>query len=156
MSEHDSEAFLMSVSTGMEADMIESLLKANEIPVLRKYREAGGYLMVIMGDTVYGVDLYVPEDLLCKARELVENCREPSEDKDFPDNVKSEEEIAPGGQEKKEEETVSAEQDLFADEQRIDRRRRRISWLILLLFVPGFIWLVVAVIRYLFDLFAGK
>ena len=171
MSKHDPEAFLMSVGTSMEADMIESLLKVNEIPVLRKYREAGGYLMVMMGGTVYGVDIYVPEDLLDKAREVVENSREASEDKSFPDNVKSEETAGEGPADKSHaeaavqiaqelnaagDENVSAGQDLFTEKQRIDRRRRLISWLILLFFVPGFIWLLVALIRYLFDLFAGK
>ncbi len=90
MSENDVEAFLLSVNSSMEADMIESLLKANDIPVLRKYRESGGYMMIMMGGTIYGVDLFVPGDMLDKAREIVENSREASKDAAFPDNVKPE------------------------------------------------------------------
>lgn len=98
MSENNAEAFLLSVSSSMEADMIESLLKADDIPVLRKYRESGGYMMIMMGSTIYGVDLYVPCDMLDKAREIVANSREASKDADFPDNVEPEGTIgeAPG------------------------------------------------------------
>ncbi len=90
MPENDVEAFLLSVSSSMEADMIESLLKANDIPVLKKYRESGGYMMIMMGSTIYGVDLYVPSDMLDKAREIVDGSREASQDAAFPDNVKPE------------------------------------------------------------------
>ncbi len=181
MSENDTGAFLLSVSSSMEADMIESLLKANDIPVLRKYREAGGYMMIMMGGTVYGVDLYVPGDMLDKAREIVDNSRKASEDAAFPDNIKPEEmtgedpisdshagdidgstaeepDIAGAGTASdrlNNEEAVSAERDMSAEEQKINRRRRSISWLILFFFVPGLI-LLVGLIKYLFDLFAGK
>jgi hypothetical protein len=93
MPENDVEAFLLSVTSSMEADMIESLLRANDIPVLRKYRESGGYMMIMMGSTIYGVDLYVPGDMLDKAREIIDSSREASKDAAFPDNVKPEETI---------------------------------------------------------------
>ncbi|HEX2944996.1 MAG TPA: DUF2007 domain-containing protein [Clostridia bacterium] len=97
MSENSPEAYLLSVGSSMEADMIESLLKANEIPVLRKYRETGGYLMIMMGGTIYGVDLYVPEDLLEKAREIVDASRAASLDEAFPDNIEPDSEMAEAG-----------------------------------------------------------
>lgn len=205
MSEHVMEAFLLSVGTNIEADMIESLLRANDIPVLRKYREAGGYLMVMMGGTVYGVDIYVPEDLLDKAREAVENSREASEDASFPDNVKPaettedgaadegvtdegaagegaagegaagegvtdescagaagqiEEEPASkveetGSDSKAQEEAIPYEREMSAEEQKIGTRRRKISRL-MLFFASGLILLLIALIKYLFDLFSGK
>lgn len=195
MSEHVPEAFLLSVGTNIEADMIESLLRANDIPVLRKYREAGGYLMVMMGGTVYGVDIYVPEDLLDKAREAVENSREASEDASFPDNVKPaettedgaadegatgegaagegvtdescagaagqiEEEPASkveetGSDSKAQEEAIPYEREMSAEEQKIGTRRRKISRL-MLFFASGLILLLIALIKYLFDLFSGK
>ncbi len=84
---HSHEAFLMTVVNNIEADLIEAILKNDDIPVLRKYREAGGYLTVFMGDTIYGIDLYVPDKLLDKANELIETSRSASSDEQFPDNV---------------------------------------------------------------------
>jgi hypothetical protein len=57
------------------------------IPVLRKYREAGGYLTVLMGGTIYGIDLYVPENLLGKAADILDTSRSASDDALFPDNA---------------------------------------------------------------------
>lgn len=71
-SQYDREAFLASVGSQIEADMLEALLKANEIPVLMKYREAGDYLKIYMGGTNFGVDLYVPSHLLSNAQSIIE------------------------------------------------------------------------------------
>ncbi len=87
------EAFLLTAADIMEANMIEALLKVNDIPVLKKYRGSGAYLKIIMGGTVYGVDLYVPKQLLGKASRVVEESREASLDDDFPYNVMTEEAI---------------------------------------------------------------
>ncbi len=59
--------FLVSAAAG-EADVIASLLQSMGIPVLRRSREAGDYLNVYMGYSVYGVDLYVPRSALQDAR----------------------------------------------------------------------------------------
>jgi len=85
------EAFLLTASDIMEANIIEALLKANDIPVLKKYRGNGAYLKIIMGGTVFGVDLYVPKALLDKAARVVEDSREASLDDAFPYNIIEEE-----------------------------------------------------------------
>jgi|LSQX01.3.fsa_nt_gb hypothetical protein len=86
------EAFLITADNSINADIIEAILKDNNIPVLRKYREAGGYMMVFMGGTIYGVDLYVPQQLLDKAKEVIDTSRNASKDEQFPDNIEPEDE----------------------------------------------------------------
>lgn len=68
----DSEEYLMTVDNDIQANIIEGLLNSNNIPVLKKYREAGDYLKVVMGSTNYGVDLFVPSSLLGMARRIVD------------------------------------------------------------------------------------
>lgn len=69
---YDREAFLMKAGNSIEADMLEGLLNASDIPVLKKYGEAGDYLLIYMGGVKSGVDLYVPSHLLDKAKEIIE------------------------------------------------------------------------------------
>jgi hypothetical protein len=68
----DQEAFLISTENSIEAEMIEGLLNADEIPVLKKYDDGGDYLKIYMGGVTSGVDLYVPSHLLDKAKEILE------------------------------------------------------------------------------------
>lgn len=70
---YDKEALLITVNTGTEADLIESILNANNIPVLKKFKEAGAYLNLYMGMTSFGVDIYVPSKLFDEAKELIES-----------------------------------------------------------------------------------
>jgi hypothetical protein len=65
--DYDSEAFLVSVSDKMEANIIESLLRESHIPVLKKYKESGAYLNIYMGASPFGIDLYVPSKKLAEA-----------------------------------------------------------------------------------------
>jgi hypothetical protein len=44
----------------IEADIITAKLTAAGIPVLPRYRESGDFLKVFMGNSCFGVDLYVP------------------------------------------------------------------------------------------------
>lgn len=68
----DKEAFLTSTGSSIEADMLEGLLNAEEIPVLKKYGDGGDYLKIYMGGVTSGVDLYVPLHLLDKAKGILE------------------------------------------------------------------------------------
>lgn len=136
---HHEEGFLLSAASSIEADMIEAILKSNDIPVLKKYKESGGYLKIYMGDTIYGVDLYVPQPLLDKAREIIEFSREAPMDETFPDNIVAE--------------TEQDNADLSAQADKFNHKRRLSSWLILLLFIPGIIWVIITLIRYLFEQF---
>lgn len=92
-SPQNKEAFLLSAADSIEAGMIEALLNVNDIPVLKKYNGSGDYLKILMGNSIYGVDLFVPAGLLDKAAEIIENSREASRDDAFPYNVIPEESI---------------------------------------------------------------
>lgn len=66
-------AFLATIEDDREIDIIESLLRSYGIPILRKYRWAGGFLKVVMGVSTYGVDIYVPASRLELGRALLES-----------------------------------------------------------------------------------
>ena len=182
---YDKEAFLVSVANSIEADMLEALLKDNSIPVLKKYREAGDILQIYMGGTSFGVDLYVPGQLLEKAREILENTQTPVEDRKISDDADEltenglskgapvEEELSDGvGAEELPVEGPSIKESLEAAlpgektaegkpeedgvEQHFSRKRRIYTWIILLLFVPGIIWIIVALIYNLYQWLTSK
>lgn len=74
-------AFLISVRDDIEATIIEQKLKTYQIPVIRKYQESGGYMKIIMGVTMLGIDLYVPEELLETAQNILKEENEPQTEK---------------------------------------------------------------------------
>ncbi len=65
------EVLLVTVSDEYEADLIQALLESHDILTLRKYRESGQYLKVYMGVTRLGIDIYVLENQLQEAMELI-------------------------------------------------------------------------------------
>ena len=130
--DYDHEIYLITVSGEMEASIVETLLTSNNIPVLRKYREAGAYLKIYMGNSTAGIDLYVPSELYNIAKELIEKENEADLSED---NIQSEEE----------------KELLFIEEKKILRRRSIRAWIILLFFVSG---IAVALIYYLIMLLA--
>jgi hypothetical protein len=69
----DQEAFLISVPDDNQAILVESLLKAYQIPVLKRFTGLGHYFQLYWGFTVFGVDLYVPSQFLIAAKEILEN-----------------------------------------------------------------------------------
>ncbi|HYE80548.1 MAG TPA: DUF2007 domain-containing protein [Clostridia bacterium] len=79
-------AFVSNVADEQEADMVESVLGAEGIPVQRKHKEAGGYLEVYMGMSRYGIDLFVPEEALELAKGILN-----AEAIDMPEEIGSEE-----------------------------------------------------------------
>jgi len=93
MNQQCNEVFLLTAANSIEADMIGQLLKANGIPVLKKYKGMGGFLKIYMGDSIYGVDLFVPAELLDKARDIIENIRDAVQDDEFPCDGITEEKI---------------------------------------------------------------
>lgn len=62
---------LRSVSDAVEAEMLMELLRGQGVSCLRKYRGAGGILVIGMGSSVFGTDLYVDEADLPAARALL-------------------------------------------------------------------------------------
>lgn len=69
--EPEPEVYLISVANQNEANIIRKLLEANNILTLQKHRESGGYLEVYMGISSFGIDVFVPESQLEKAKELL-------------------------------------------------------------------------------------
>ena len=67
----EKEVFLLSVGDVNEATLIQSLLESNGIHSVRRYRESGGYMKVYMETTVFGIDMYVSENNVETAREIL-------------------------------------------------------------------------------------
>ena len=68
--ENYTEAFLISVNQDFDARLIESKLTAFDIPSLRKTMGLDG----IYGfPGIAGIDIYVPSDLLDKAKGIIDN-----------------------------------------------------------------------------------
>ncbi len=63
--------YLRGVPQDPEADIIIGFLESQGIPVIKHYPEAGQFLKTAYGLTS-GVDLYVPEEHLADAKQLLE------------------------------------------------------------------------------------
>jgi len=68
------EAYLTTARNEAEADMLRAKLEAESIPVLLKFRENGDFLHLYTGLSRFGVDIYVPEPALKKARIIAGLC----------------------------------------------------------------------------------
>ena len=68
---NDSNYVLLGNFASLEAEVIESLLRQMDIPVLRQYPDGGGYMKIYTGMSMTGVSLYVPEPDLARARQAV-------------------------------------------------------------------------------------
>jgi len=78
------------ITTGVrEAEMIEALLKDNNIEVIVRHDEFGGYSMIYMGYSAYNIELYVAEKDYEQARKLLNDLNLEINTKE---NEKSEEE----------------------------------------------------------------
>mgnify|MGYP000740100130 CR=1 FL=1 len=124
--EVDNSVFLTNVADEFEAGIIESKLKEAKIPVLRKYKESGSYINIYMGNTVYGIDLYVPSQLFVEAKEIIQT-----------DNIELGEK--------------DVENDEF--ELKIQRKRRFRAWFILIILIPGLLWLLMLIVLSVLDFF---
>lgn len=65
------EAFLTSVGSLMEAEILMGLLQSEGIPVRKKHNFSGDYLEVFSNFTPFGVDLFVPPSEWERAMELI-------------------------------------------------------------------------------------
>ncbi len=64
--------WLTTVSSSFEADLLESKLKAWDIPVVKRYEGASNYLEIALGyNGVYPIELYVPAAALKQAKEII-------------------------------------------------------------------------------------
>jgi pyrophosphatase PpaX len=127
------EALLMTAKDELQANIIESLLKVYGIPVRRAYKGNDAFGKIVMGLTVNGIDLFVPNSVLLEARGLIEN-------------------TAPEGEEQ---ELVEADEikEIERMKERYDSKRTSRAWISLLLFVPGIIILAGAAVYWFVNLF---
>jgi len=80
----DPWVYLGGVSNDIEAKIILSILKNDGIPVIKKYREAGGFLQIYMGMTSFGIDLHVPAGSLQRAKTLLKEAESEDEQPEMP------------------------------------------------------------------------
>ncbi len=65
-------SYLTTAESSIEADILESKLNSEGIPVLRKYSGAGNAMEIIMGtNNTNPIDIYVPEKTLEDARNII-------------------------------------------------------------------------------------
>ena len=77
-------AFLTLVmDTNAEADMLCSMLRAYDIPVLRRYEGEGAFGKVVLGTPGHGTELYVPASMLEDAKALIRPIDEIPEQEDM-------------------------------------------------------------------------
>lgn len=127
LQEMDEIVYLGTFSDGVEINIVESLLKAHGIPVLKKYKGIGGYLKIIMEITRFGVAFYVPSKALDEAKELL---------RDFCGRRSSGEEFE------------ALEHSIYIN----PWKRRVIGVIILTLLTSGIGWTLYHVIRALFQI----
>jgi len=64
--------FLCSTKNSFEADILESKLRGEGIPCVKKYRGASNFLEITMGfNSMFPIDIYVPEETLQDARNII-------------------------------------------------------------------------------------
>lgn len=64
--------YLATAENSLEADILESKLRSEGIPVIKKYKGAGNAMEIIMGSNYTSpIDLYVPEDTLEDAKNII-------------------------------------------------------------------------------------
>lgn len=94
--QYDKQVLLTTVDNSIQADLIESLLKAYNIPVYKRYKESGAFMEVYMGMSRSGVDIFVPSKLKQKALEIIssqsENLTEDTYIQEDEDNMEQLEE----------------------------------------------------------------
>lgn len=64
--------YLTTVKKSFDADLLESKLKSEGIPCLKKYVGASNAMEIIMGTNIgFSIDLYVPEEALEDAKNII-------------------------------------------------------------------------------------
>lgn len=72
----------VAMDTNAEADMLCSMLRAYDIPVLRRYEGDGAFGKVLLGTPSSGTALYVPSSMLEDAKNLIRPIDEIPEQED--------------------------------------------------------------------------
>lgn len=67
-----SGVYLCTAKDSFEADLLESKLRSENIPCEKRYQGASNFLEIAMGATsAFTIDLYVPEDTIEDARNVI-------------------------------------------------------------------------------------
>lgn len=69
-------ALLLTATDNMEAEIIQSKLSAYDIPVYKSYPEAGGYFTIVLGKTLMGIHIFVPEEKINEANEILNSAKD--------------------------------------------------------------------------------
>lgn len=69
----DAWAFLVNMEDRMRADIFQSILQSENIPVIRQYPGWGRLHNVILGHAPGGVEFYVPKETMEDARLLLQD-----------------------------------------------------------------------------------
>ncbi len=72
----EGQTLLLTASDDVEANIIESILKANEVPITKVYRDNGGFFTIVLGKSVLGIDVFVPMEMLEKAKEILDSAQD--------------------------------------------------------------------------------
>lgn len=64
-------AIVKTATSNYEFAAIQGLLEDSDIPFMVQHREAGSYMKVYMGVTIYGTDIIVSKDNLERAKEVL-------------------------------------------------------------------------------------
>jgi len=64
--------YLCTAATSFEADLLESKLRSEGIPCVKRYKGASNFLEIAMGaNLAHPIDLYVPEETLEDAKNVI-------------------------------------------------------------------------------------
>ena len=84
--------YLTTVESSLEADILESKLRGEGIPCIKRYKGAANAVEIIMGsNSAYPIDLYVPEEALEDAKNIIVAVPILSEEFDEEDALSDEE-----------------------------------------------------------------
>ena len=64
--------YLCTTKSSFEADILESKLRSENIPCIKKYKGASNFLEIAMGsNSAFPIELYVPEHTLEDAKNVI-------------------------------------------------------------------------------------
>jgi len=64
--------YLCTTKDSFEADILESKLRSEGIPSVKKFKGASNFLEIFMGsNTAFPIDIYVPEEALQDAKNII-------------------------------------------------------------------------------------
>lgn len=64
--------YLCTAKDSFEADILESKLRSEGIPSIKKFKGAGNFLEIFMGsNSAFPIDLYVPQETLEDAKNII-------------------------------------------------------------------------------------